>query len=90
MVDNIDVFVCNPNAGTNKNRSGIYVQFDVLDHRGASTGASHTVVMPTADAMVLLRLLEYLQQKFSLAKPPGDAITERPISAEQAAGEVQE
>jgi hypothetical protein len=87
MVDKIDTFVCNPNAGINKDLSGIYIQFDVLDQKGVLTGATHAVAMPTSQAM--LRLLEHLQQKFSLPKPE-EEITENMIAAAQAgAGEAQ-
>ncbi len=89
MVDKIDFFVCNPNAGINKDLSGIYIQFDVLDQKGVLTGATHAVAMPTSQAMLLLRLLEHLQQKFSLPKPE-EEITENMIAAAQAgASEAQ-
>jgi hypothetical protein len=47
------------------------------------TGKTHAVAMPTPDAMSLLRLLEHLQQKLSLAKSTEDEITESIISPKQ-------
>jgi len=83
MVDKIDVFVCNPNIGINKNLSAVYIRFDAVDRQGVYTGKTHAVAMPTPDAMSLLRLLEHLQQKLSLAKSTEDEITESIISPKQ-------
>jgi hypothetical protein len=73
MSKNIDVYVCNPNAGINQSLEGVFLQFEVMDPISQEgTGKPHTVLMTMPDAMWVLRLLENIQQKFSLPKPTGD------------------
>jgi hypothetical protein len=65
--ENVDVYVCEPEVGINRQLEAIFIQFNVMDretHEG--TGRSHTVLMSTPDAMQLLQTLLYVQKKFSL------------------------
>jgi hypothetical protein len=73
MDGNIDLFVCNPNLGINRELSGVFIQFEVADpNTMAGTGKTHTLAMRTSDAMLLLRHLENVQQRFNLHKPDVD------------------
>jgi hypothetical protein len=74
MAGNIDMFVCNPTLGINRELSGVFIDFEVADlSTQQGTGKRHAVAMRTADAMLLLRHLENVQQQFDLAKPEGEA-----------------
>jgi hypothetical protein len=59
-----------------------------MDRKGGARGATHAVAVPTSQAMLLLRLLEHLQQRFSLSKPQ-EEIAETGIAAQAQAGEAQ-
>jgi hypothetical protein len=73
MNENIDVLVCQPDVGINKQLQAVFIQFEVMDPDTLEgTGKSHTVLMPMPEAMMLLRQLEHIQQKFSLPKPEAD------------------
>jgi hypothetical protein len=73
MSKNIDVYVCKPSAGINTKLEAIFIQFEVMDKDSQQgTGKSHTVLMTMPDAMWVLRLLENMQQKYSLPKPTDD------------------
>jgi hypothetical protein len=73
MSKNIDVYVCAPNAGINKELSGVFIQFEVMDRdKMEGAGKPHTVAMTTSDAMWLLRHLQNLQERFSLPKAEGE------------------
>jgi hypothetical protein len=65
--DNVDVYVCEPEVGINRQLEAVFIQFNVMDReKQEGTGRSHTVLMSTPDAMRLLRTLLYVQKKFSL------------------------
>ena len=73
MNESVDEYVCHPNAGINKSLEAVFIQFEIMDRDSQQgTGKSHTVLMPMPDAMWLLRLLENIQQRFSLPKPTGE------------------
>jgi hypothetical protein len=73
MSKNIDVFACKPSVGINKTLEGVMFQFEVMDPVSRQgSGKSHTVLVSTQDAMWVLRLLEHIQQRYSLPKPTGD------------------
>jgi hypothetical protein len=74
MDGNIDLFVCNPNLGINRELSGVFVQFEVADPQNMmGTGKTYSIAMRTTDAMLLLRHLENVQQRFGLHKPDVEA-----------------
>jgi hypothetical protein len=79
VVEKIDVFVCNPNAGIDRELSAVYVEFDAMDRSGALTGAKHAVAMTASQAMILMQLLQHLQQKFLLPTAATEDIVERKI-----------
>jgi hypothetical protein len=67
VTDNVDVYVCEPEVGINRQKEAVFIQFNVMDRETQEgTGRSHTVLMSTADAMRLLQTLLYVQKKFSL------------------------
>jgi hypothetical protein len=79
MNENVDVYVCNPDVGINKQLKAVFIQFEVMDAgTQQGTGKSHTVLMPTRDAMQLLVTLHHIQNRFGL---PLDA-TGAPIGTE--------
>ena len=68
MNENVDVYVCNPDVGLNKQLTALFIQFEKMDaefQRG--TEKLHTVLMPTRDAMQLLVTLSYIQRRFGLS-----------------------
>lgn len=70
---NVNVSVINPGVGINRSNEAIYIQFELMDElTQEGTGKTHTVLMPTPEAMMLLRLLERVRQTFALDLPPGD------------------
>jgi hypothetical protein len=67
MGPKVDVYVCEPEVGINPRRGSVFIQFQVMDaETQGSAGKSHTVLMPVADAMQLLRTLQHVQRRFSL------------------------
>jgi hypothetical protein len=65
--ENVDVYVCEPEVGINRQREAVFIQFNVMDPKTREgTRRSHTVLMSTPDAMQLLRTLLYVQKRFSL------------------------
>jgi hypothetical protein len=58
MNQNVDVYVCRPDVGINKDLTDVFVMFEVMDPSTmVGTGKSHTVAMTTSDPMQLLRTL---------------------------------
>jgi hypothetical protein len=75
MNENIDVYVCKPDVGINKQLEAVFIQFEVMDRETQEgTGKSHTVAMPMPDAMQLLRTLAHIQRRFSLPEGAGDPV----------------
>jgi hypothetical protein len=73
MRKNIDVYVCNPDIGITENLAFVFIAFEQMDTATLEgTGKSHGVSMPTADAMQLLRNLQFLQKQHGLEPAPDD------------------
>jgi hypothetical protein len=72
MNQNVDVYVITPGVGINKSLDAIWITFEIMDAATQEgTGKTHTVLMPTPDAMALLRTLQRVQETFSLEMPTG-------------------
>lgn len=68
MNENVDVYVCNPDVGLNKQLTAIFIQFEKMDAATQQgTEKSHTVLMPMRDAMQLLVTLSHIQRRFGLS-----------------------
>lgn len=75
MSRNVDVYVCSPSIAINKSLEAVCLVFEVMDRETQEgTGKTHTVAMPTPDAMQLLRNLQYLQAQFHLTAAEADPI----------------
>ena len=83
MNENVDVYVINPDVGINKSLEGVYIQFELMNPETLEgTGKSHTVLMPTPDAMQLLRNLSHIQKRFSLPEAVDDPAAVEPPQKE--------
>jgi hypothetical protein len=80
MLENVDVFVCEPEVGINPQREVVFIQFEVMNvETRQGNGKSHTVLMAVPDAMQLLQTLSHIQKQFSLAEEAKDvAVIEIP------------
>jgi hypothetical protein len=73
MRQNVDLYVCEPEVGIDRQLETIFIQFEVMDSKTQEgTGKSHTVLMPVPDAMQLLQTLSHIQKRFSLPDVAND------------------
>lgn len=80
MRQNVDLYVCEPEVGINRQLESVFIQFEVMNgETGEGTGKSHTILMPVEDAMQLLQTLSHIQKRFSLPEErSGLAVIEVP------------
>jgi hypothetical protein len=80
-----DVHVCKPNSGITASLKAVFVQFEVMDKDTLEgSGTLHTLAMTTADAMWLLKNLQYMQARFDLPIPDGPVVDATPGKTELA------
>lgn len=73
MLENVDVYVCEPEVGINPQLDAVFIQFEVIEaETQQGSGKSHTVLMSAPDAMQLLQTLLHIQKRFSLPEEVGD------------------
>jgi hypothetical protein len=79
MSDKIDIYVCNPESGITKSLRYVYVQFERLDEQTKErTGTPCTLGMTAEDAMLLLKHLQHLRDRFDLSIPDGPIVDVTP------------
>jgi hypothetical protein len=77
MSKNIDVYVCKPESGITKSLRAVFLQFETMDTDTLEgTGKPFALAMTTADAMLLLKYLQYMQKRFDLSIPDNRPIVD--------------